>query len=152
MTLEVMAHFGAKADPSQDWSRIYVPGDQDYRSEEYQVQGDYSSAAFLIAAGAQSGRTGLRKDSKQGDAVIISLLKEMGTSLRRTQNGIVTSTSDLESLDIDVSQIPDLVPVLTLLATQAEGSTRIYNAQRLRYKESDRLSSVALELRKMGTP
>jgi 3-phosphoshikimate 1-carboxyvinyltransferase len=153
MTLEVMAHFGAKADPSQDWSRIYVPGDQDYRSEEYQVQGDYSSAAFLIAAGALSGRvetTGLRKDSKQGDAVIISLLKEMGTSLRRTQNGIVTSTSDLESLDIDVSQIPDLVPVLTLLATQAEGSTRIYNAQRLRYKESDRLSSVALELRKMG--
>ncbi len=153
LTLETMAHFGVYSEAADNWKYIHMPGNQEYHSDEFDVEGDYSSAAFLMVAGALGGNvrvTGLKRDSKQGDAHIINILNEMGASVRNTGRSISTGLSELRALAIDVSQTPDIVPVLTLAATQAHGTTRIYNAARLRYKESNRLASISIELRKMG--
>lgn len=153
MTLEVMQRFGVVAEVSEEWDCITIPGEQRYRLSEYDVEGDYSSAAFLMAAGALAGNvrvTGLSKDTNQGDAKIVDLLREMGANVTSTRHGYGISKSELESLEIDVSDIPDLVPILTVMATKASGVTRIINANRLRFKESDRLAAIAGELKKMG--
>jgi 3-phosphoshikimate 1-carboxyvinyltransferase len=153
LTVDTMRHFGIELDIEDDWKRIHIPGNQRYRPTPFYVEGDYSSAAFLMAAGALSGSveiTGLKSNSLQGDAAIIPILEEMGASLKTFDSRLCIQKSDLDSLDVDASQIPDLVPVLALLATQAAGTTRIWNAGRLRLKESDRLTTTATELGKMG--
>ncbi|MHA1948846.1 MAG: 3-phosphoshikimate 1-carboxyvinyltransferase [Candidatus Thorarchaeota archaeon] len=153
MTLEVMRHFGVSATPTKNWSQILIPGNQIYKESNYRVPGDYSSAAFLLVAGAIAGSvriTGLEQESTQGDSRILSLLKKMGVSLEFIKDEIRINRSELISLEIDVSQIPDLVPILAVLASQAEGRTRIFNASRLQLKESNRLISTQDELRKMG--
>jgi 3-phosphoshikimate 1-carboxyvinyltransferase len=153
MTLDIMRQFGADAHPSNTWNSLKILGNQEYGLSEYLVEGDYSSAAFLMAAGALTGRvilTGLQADSVQGDARIIALLRMMGLSVDIDDKQFVINSHKLKAIEVDASNIPDLVPVLTVLATQAKGTTRIYNAGRLREKESDRLSSVSQELRKLG--
>lgn len=153
MTLDVMNQFGVSATPSETWSRIEVPGSQEYLCPDYPVEGDYSSAAFLLAAGALAGRTevtGLRTDSIQGDAVITKILSSMGLRPRMTDDSVTVSRSDIQSIVLDASDIPDLVPILTVLSTQATGTTTIRGIGRLKLKESDRISSVTQELRKMG--
>ncbi|MHA1939091.1 MAG: 3-phosphoshikimate 1-carboxyvinyltransferase [Candidatus Thorarchaeota archaeon] len=153
MTLDIMRQFGAAAEPSDDWSYFTVAGNQDYQIQNYTVEGDFSSAAFLMAAGALSGKVsvkGLRNDSVQGDAAVVRLLESMESQVRSSSEGYTISSNELEAIEIDASDIPDLVPVLTVLATQASGTTTIYNAGRLRLKESDRIASTSHELRKMG--
>ncbi|TFG99001.1 3-phosphoshikimate 1-carboxyvinyltransferase, partial [Candidatus Thorarchaeota archaeon] len=115
--------------------------------------GDYSSAAFLMVAGALAGKVsieGLQKDSLQGDSDIVKILKEMGVSISQSVSEITVTKSQPEPASIDATNIPDIIPVLSVLASQAEGQTRIFNAERLRYKESNRLKSTIMELRKMG--
>jgi len=153
MTVEVMRHFGVNAETSKEWNQITVSGNQKYLESHYEVPGDYSSAAFLITAGALSGSvkvTGLDQKSKQGDSQIILLLNKMGVSVDFTKDGYCVTRSEPISLNIDVSDTPDLVPILAVLASQAKGQTRIFNASRLRFKESNRLSTTTMELRKMG--
>ncbi|MHA2355426.1 MAG: 3-phosphoshikimate 1-carboxyvinyltransferase [Candidatus Thorarchaeota archaeon] len=153
MTLDVMRQFGAEAEPSDDWSTLTVSGGQDYQSQNYTVEGDFSSAAFLMAAGALAGSVsvkGLRIDSVQGDAAVVRLLKSMESGVKNHNDSLEVNHNEIQAIDIDASDIPDLVPVMTVLATQAVGTTTIYNAGRLRLKESDRLASTSQELRKMG--
>jgi 3-phosphoshikimate 1-carboxyvinyltransferase len=153
MTIDVMNQFGVLAEAKSNWRYFEVPGEQEYHSTEFYTEGDYSSASFLMAAGALSGHVvvrGLESESLQGDAAIISILRRMGASIRTSEKGICVEASDLRACAIDASQIPDLVPVLTLIATKAKGTTRICNAGRLRLKESNRLTSSASELVKMG--
>jgi 3-phosphoshikimate 1-carboxyvinyltransferase len=153
MTLEVMKHFGATATISKEWKTIDIPGCQEYQNSTYEVPGDYSSAAFLMVAGALAGSvriTGLKKNSLQGDARIISILKEMEVEVHQDHSSVVIMKSQPKSASIDAGNIPDLVPILAVLACQAEGKTRIFNAERLRFKESNRLMTTTMELRKMG--
>ncbi|MFW9847262.1 MAG: 3-phosphoshikimate 1-carboxyvinyltransferase, partial [Candidatus Thorarchaeota archaeon] len=153
MTLNVMHQFGAVAEPADDWSSFTVAGNQDYQAKKYCVEGDFSSAAFLMAAGALAGRVrvkGLKLDSVQGDAAMVEILKSMESTVNIAKDSFAIKCNESQAIDIDVSDTPDLVPILTVLATQASGTTRIYNAGRLRFKESDRLASTSKELRKMG--
>jgi 3-phosphoshikimate 1-carboxyvinyltransferase len=153
MTLDIMRQFGAEAKPSDDWSQLIVPGNQEYQAQDYFVEGDFSSAAFLMAAGALTGKAsvkGLRVESVQGDAAVVKLLKSMGSGIKPGKDSLTVNRNEIQAIDIDASDIPDLVPVMTVMATQANGTTRIYNAGRLRLKESDRLASTSQELRKMG--
>jgi 3-phosphoshikimate 1-carboxyvinyltransferase len=131
MTLDIMRQFGAEAKPSDDWSQLIVPGNQEYQAQDYFVEGDFSSAAFLMAAGALTGKASVK-------------------GLRVESDSLTVNRNEIQAIDIDASDIPDLVPVMTVMATQANGTTRIYNAGRLRLKESDRLASTSQELRKMG--
>lgn len=118
------------------------------------VGGDWSNAAFFLCAGALSkgGVTvcGLDVTSPQGDREILNILKRMGAAISRSGNSITVSKADLFGIEIDASQIPDLVPVISVVASVAMGKTRIYNASRLRLKESDRLRSVCDMLSSLG--
>ena len=153
MTLDTMKQFGVDGNPSANWDSLTIFGNQEYRRSEYLVEGDYSSSSFLMAAGALTGSVvlnGLRTDSAQGDARIVALLREMNIPVNVDDGSFTINSHTMKAIDVNASDIPDLVPILTVLATQANGVTRIYNAGRLRDKESDRLSSISQELRKMG--
>ena len=112
------------------------------------MEGDWSNAAFFLAAGASV--TGLDMESSQGDRAILELLRRFGASVTVAEDTAAVSWDQLHGIDIDAAAIPDLVPVLAVLAAVAEGKTRIYHAQRLRLKESDRLAAVASLLKNLG--
>ena len=119
------------------------------------VEGDWSNAAFPLVLGA-IGRSvevlGLSKDSSQGDKAIVDILRRFGADIvYNEENGsYVAKKSELHGIDIDASQIPDLVPILATVASVAKGRTVIYGASRLRLKESDRLKSVSEFLNSLG--
>ncbi|MBE7024694.1 MAG: 3-phosphoshikimate 1-carboxyvinyltransferase [Ruminococcaceae bacterium] len=133
-----------------------IPGRQKpafLEKERLQVEGDWSNAAFWLVAGAiGEGITvlGLDTHSLQGDKAIIELLPRFGATVQHEENGITAKKAPMKGIEIDGAQIPDLVPILAVLATAAEGTTRIYGAERLRIKESDRLKTVSAMLTRLG--
>lgn len=137
MTLWALETFGISIEKTAEGFRI--PGGQHYHSPgEIEAEGDWSAAAFWMVCdflGAPVEVTGLRTDSLQGDRAICNVLREM-----RAEKGC----------KIDASGIPDLVPVLSVAALGVPGETVIYNAARLRYKESDRLATSAGLIRTFG--
>lgn len=153
MTLEVVRAHGARVDASPDLQSI-VAHYGTYRNLDHRVPGDYSAAAFLLAGAAIAGnkvRVGnLQADSSQGDRGILGVLEAMGAEVDAGGGGVVVRGGELRATRIDSADMPDLVPVCAALACYAEGRTEIRNAGRLRIKESDRLSSITLELSKMG--
>ncbi len=139
MTLDVLSAFGISATHSADFKTYEIPGGQRYTPCDMTIEGDYSQAAFFLCANAMGSRIdvlGLNPDSHQGDKEIVDIIARFG--------------SPLSGITVDVSQIPDLVPTLAVLASQAEGETHITNAARLRIKESDRLSTTAELLTNLG--
>ncbi len=135
---------------------IAIPASQNYKAADGRVPGDFSSAAFLLAAAAISESdvelTNLDYESVQGDKAILTVLKRMGVdgevcpdSVKITGKG-----KPLKPIEVDAKNIPDLVPVIAVLACYADGISRISGASRLRLKESDRLQSLHSELSKMG--
>ena len=151
MTLAVLRQAGIEIGSMEDGWRI--PGGQRYASRTYEVEADWSQAAFLLAAGALGGEVtvrGLDGDSTQGDREIVALLRRFGAAVEQTADGVACRRAPLCGIDIDASQIPDLVPVLAVVAAAAQGTTRITGASRLRLKESDRLAAVADCRRRIG--
>lgn len=132
---------------------FHIPAPQRYRPADHVIEGDYSSAATLLAAGALAGDvrvTSLHRDSIQGDARIVGLLKRFGARIKHHDDTCHVCRAPLGATVIDATHVPDLVPVCAAVATQARGVTRILNAERLRHKESDRLETTARELSAMG--
>ncbi len=130
-----------------------IKGCQQYKNTDIEVEGDYSHAAFYLVAAAIGGSitlTGLSKETCQGDRSVIDILKRMGADISEDEGGIHVKKSILRSVEIDASEIPDIIPVLSVAACAAEGNTHIYNAGRLKIKECDRLSAVASELNALG--
>lgn len=153
LTLGVLKDFGIEVKASKDLRKFNIPGNQHYKSREFKVEGDYSSAAFLLAAGAINGCievNGLNINSKQGDKKILNILKRMGAEIEVEEESIYVKTSELKGIKIDGGDIPDLIPICAVLGCFADGKTIITNAERLRIKESDRLAAITKELTKMG--
>jgi len=156
MTEDVLAKHGIKIAISEDFSHVKIPSKQTYTACDGNVPGDFSSAAFLLAAGAitdsQIRVKNLDYGSVQGDKAILRILQQMQVQSTVGKDGIeiVGKGTALKAIDVDVRDIPDLVPVCTALACFAEGTSKIHDAQRLRLKESDRLASLYTELSKMG--
>jgi len=153
MTLDALRVFGIKVE-SEDGYYV-VRGGQKYRSPgTVHVEGDWSNAAFWLCAGAigKGGMTctGLNFSSKQGDMAILNLLKRFGAEVTCSDNTVTVKPADLCGIRIDASDTPDLVPILSVVASVAHGETVIYNAERLRIKESDRLRTVTETLRALG--
>ncbi len=143
MTVSVQKQFGVIIE-IKDGDYI-VKGNQKYIPTDYVTEGDWSQAAFFLAAGALGGEVeveGVKKDSCQGDKEIVSLLEKFGAEVEQTDYSVKCRAKELRAIEIDASQIPDLVPVLTVCAAFANGTSRIYNAQRVRLKESDRLAAI----------
>ncbi len=154
ITLDAMRAFGVEA-VNRDYKEFVVKGNQVYKACRYQIEGDYSSAAYFLAAGAIGGGpvtvSNLKTDSAQGDRHLLNILERMGGAVDH-QKGSVKAyrTGGLKGVDIDLGDYPDLVPTLAVVAAFAEGKTEITNIAHLRFKESDRINDTAAELGKMG--
>lgn len=134
-------------------SSYHIKRRQSYRSGGFQVEGDYSNAAFWLCAGVIGGNIsvrGLDTNSVQGDRAILEILHRFGGSLTIKDDIIACKKSALHGCRIDASAIPDLVPILAVTGALSRGTTELYNAARLRIKESDRLSTTAALLRNLG--
>lgn len=152
LTLDVLKHYGIHI-RHENYKTFTINGNQSYVSRDYTVEGDYSQAAFWIVAGLiDNGLTieGMRLNSSQGDRMILDIVKQMGGKIIEEENAIHILPSTTHGIEIDASQCPDLVPILSVLASVSKGTTRIINAARLRIKESDRLASTTSELNKLG--
>ena len=151
MTIRTMAKFGVEVDILDNgW---HIRGRQHYVPSDYTTDGDWSQAAFFLVAGAVSGDVEVLNaniDSAQGDRRIAALLREFGAEVIQDGDRLRVKRSPMTAIDIDASQIPDLVPVLAVCACFANGVTRITNAERLRIKESDRLKTTAQLINSLG--
>ncbi len=153
ITIDILNDFGIKVDVSEDMRKFMIPGNQHYKHRAYIIEGDYSSAAFLLAAGAINGNIvvqNLNTNSKQGDREILNILKRMDANIEVNKDNIRITKSELKGIEIDARNIPDLVPICAVLGCFAAGETKIFNAERLRIKESDRLGAITIELKKMN--
>lgn len=152
LTLDVLKKFSIEI-INNNYKSFVIKGNQHYKPLDYVVEGDYSQAAFWLAAGLLVGEVScenLNVDSLQGDKVIIDIIKAMGGKITSLHNKIKVSKSDLKGIEIDAAQCPDLIPILTVLGALSSGTTTIFNAYRARLKESDRLSAISEELIKLG--
>lgn len=152
LTLDILRSHHIEITTSEDLRRFIIPGEQKYVPKDHEVPGDYSAAAFLLAAAAitDSEVTVKNLSSDQPDSEIMKILTEMGASVEVEERSVRVSGGKLRGIAIDAKDIPDLVPVCAALACVADGVTHIHGARRLRIKESDRLSSLSSELHKMG--
>lgn len=153
MTLNALKDSGIFINFTGD--RFEIPGNQTYRLPPLvTAEGDWSNAAFWLSMGAISQNnvkcTGLNHRSAQKDKRIIRILRRFGANVVTTKASATVSGGSLRGIVINAADIPDLVPVLAVVACAAEGTTKITNAARLRMKESDRLRSVTAMLTALG--
>lgn len=156
MTVSILEQHGVRIDVYGNFDRIFIPANQTYHPVDCRVPGDFSSAAFLLAAAAITNSkvqiNDLAHEGNQGDKAILGALKQMGVAGKVCENSVEIDGSGalLEPIKVDVTNIPDLAPVIAALACYAKGVSKITGAQRLRLKESDRLESINAELAKLG--
>ncbi len=154
MTIDVMSKFGIAVD-RQGYDGFQVAGKQAFRSGTYEVEADASQAGYFWAAAAICQTAvkvkGVSQNSCQGDVNFSKVLESMGCTIKNEPDGITVAGGDrLRAVQIDMGDMPDVVPTLAVVAAFAEGTTVIKNVSHLKSKESDRLTSVVNELLKMG--
>ncbi len=156
LTLEILKLAGIEI-VNNDYKSFDIRGNQTYKPFDYTVEGDYSQVAFWIVAGIISANRDnevkclhVNKNSLQGDREIIEIVTRMEANLEIFDDYVIVKPSKTKGTVIDISQCPDIGPVLTVLAALSEGETRIINGERLRIKESDRITSIKTELNKLG--
>lgn len=143
ITLEVLKQFGANIVKDSDGYTVY-PSRLNMVDEAY-VEGDYSSAAFLMALGVLTGAVtimGLRPDSKQGDKAMIEVIRSMGGDIVVDGEKVVCKRSELRPINLDATDIPDLIPIISVCCSYANGISKIKGVDRLKIKESDRLTAI----------
>lgn len=153
MTIDVMEELGVEVD-RKGYERFSVAGGRLYRAGSYTVEPDCSQAGYFWAAGAITGSKikvkGTTYKTRQGDVRLTRLLENMGCEISHETDGISVAGGSLAAITADMSDMPDMVPTLAVIASFADGTTVIENVGHLRAKESDRLGSVVNELSKMG--
>jgi len=168
MTLDIMRKFGVKVlkgyylkhescDKEHQSCRIdeFKILKQDYAACDYTVEGDYSSASYLLALIAiNGGNAKIRNlffDSKQGDKYILDILQEMGVTIIRGEDYVeIVSDGNLKAIDVNLSNAPDLLITVAVLAAMAKGTTNITGVAHARVKETDRIDTTCRELEKLG--
>jgi 3-phosphoshikimate 1-carboxyvinyltransferase len=155
MTIRMMDQWGVTADIDQSFRRFRIPGGEPYRAQAYRVEPDASSASYFFAAAAVTGGKvripGIGKWSLQGDARFVDVLAEMGCVVEKGPDFIeVEGAETLRGVDVDMNGISDTVMTLATIAPFAETPTTIRNVEHIRYKETDRLSAVTAELKRLG--
>ncbi len=150
MTMETMKRFGIDVEYFESVFRVKKGS---YKSPgEIDVEGDFSNAAFYLAAGALEGTVvlkGLKKDTLQSDAKILDILEAAGADIVRGEK-VAVQKGKLQAIKVDLKEIPDLLPILAVIASVSEGESVFYNGERLRYKETDRLETTARMIRDLG--
>jgi 3-phosphoshikimate 1-carboxyvinyltransferase len=153
MTISVMQAFGAQVQRVND--RRYVVSPTGYRNSRYEIEPDASAASYFFAAAAISGGSitieGLGSRSIQGDTRFVDIVEKMGAKVVRSDNALsVTGTGSLIGIDASMKEISDTVPTLAAIAPLASGPTVISDVAFIARKESDRVTALITELRKIG--
>ena len=152
MTLDCLEKFGIRVASSPDFREFEVTR-QTYKPTKYQVEGDWSSASYLLALGAVSGEVvleNLNPQSLQSDRIILDLLKNMGASLDINEGSVTVRKSRLKAVQADLSDCIDLLPTMAVLAAVADGVSQFAGIERARIKESNRVAAVKDGLERMG--
>lgn len=153
MTIEIMQDFGVVVE-NEEYKRFYVKAGQRYKGREYTIESDCSSASYFFgAAGIAQGDVTINHInpySLQGDIRFVDILEKMGAKVERGENYIRVIGDKLKGISVDMSDMPDLVQTLAVVALFAEGTTEIKNVCNLRIKETDRLRALYNELTKLG--
>jgi 3-phosphoshikimate 1-carboxyvinyltransferase len=152
MTIDIMKKFKVKVE--RDGNTFHVDK-QTYKAQDYSVEGDYSSASYLISAAALTNSQviveNLFMDSRQGDKIILDIVEEMGAQIEWKKDEVrVQGDGHLEGITVNLKNSPDLVPTVAVLGALAHGETLITGVEHARFKETDRLSTTAQELKKLG--
>ena len=153
ITLDALSLFGANI--KRDGNTFNITNTPSLSApKDLCVEGDWSNAAFPLALGIIGKGpikiSGLSTKSSQGDKEIVNVLRAFGGSIEEENGTLTAEPSALHGIEVDASQIPDLVPIIATVATVADGRTTIYNASRLKLKESDRLQSTTEVLSALG--
>jgi 3-phosphoshikimate 1-carboxyvinyltransferase len=155
ITLNLMAKFGVNV-TREGWQKFIIPTTNSYQSPgQYFVEGDASSASYFFAAGVIGNGPvvveGVNKDSIQGDIKFTDVLNQMGSPTNwGNHHTISRKSSPIKALDLDCNHIPDAAMTLAIMALFADGTTTLRNIASWRVKETDRISAMATELRKVG--
>lgn len=158
MTLSVISKFGIDFEYDTtnvpEYSSYYIEP-QKYECADYTIEGDYSSASYMIAAASMLPSKitikNLYEDSMQGDKIIIDIVEKMGAKVTRDESSVtIESDGCLRAFDIDLSNAPDLLPTVSVLMAVADGESRITGVEHARFKETDRVHNCAIELENVG--
>jgi 3-phosphoshikimate 1-carboxyvinyltransferase len=152
MTLGVMAKFGVQV--QTPGMGLYKVQPQVYKSGQYDIEPDASAASYFFALAAITGGNitveGLSRWSLQGDIHFVEALEKMGCDIRYEENSITVRGKPLKGIEIDMNHISDTAQTLAVVAPFAEGPTRIFNVRHMRFKETDRVAALVIELRRLG--
>ncbi len=146
ITIDIMKKFGVNTEKTENG--YIVPEGQRFTSTDFfEIEGDWSNGAFWLVAGAIGSEEGITctslcEDTFQGDSRALEILNKMGADITRDKNSVTVKKSNLRAITVDCADIPDIVPILCVAATRAEGTTVFKNIQRLRDKESDRVKTT----------
>ena len=153
ITLDVMNKFGINV-KNLNYSAFIIKNNKKYEAKNYIIEGDASSASYFFAAAAiTKGRVmakNINPNTKQGDIKFVDILKKMGCNVRKGKNFVEVKGARLKSVDVDMNNIPDVVPTLAVTALFAESKSYLRNIANLRFKETDRLRALSTELKKIG--
>jgi len=156
ITMSILRSHGVEVEADPNFKSFHVPCNQKYAPSNHTIEGDYSSAAFILAAAAITNSkirvTNLREDSLQGDRIFLNILRKTGVEVDVGKNLVEVEgeKTNLQPFNVDLRDNPDLIPVCASLACFAYGKSVIRRVKRLRFKESDRVAALLSELTKMG--
>jgi len=152
MTLDCLQKFGVKVGVSKDLREFEVLK-QTYKPARYKIEGDWSSASYLLALGAVGGEVeveNLNPQSLQGDKMILDFLRDMGVWVGVNENSVTVRKSRLNAIRADLSDCIDLLPTMAVLAAVADGESEFIGIDRARIKESNRVAALREGLERMG--
>jgi len=153
LTRDTLERFGAAVEVSGDLRRWRVAGPLAARCT-FEVEGDWSAAAFFVAAAAVAGGTveieGVDPTSAQGDRRVLEVVAEAGCRVERREDVVAVTGPVRRPLEADFTDVPDLFPALSVVAAVAPPGSRLTGLENLRHKESDRLAVMAENLRRLG--
>lgn len=155
ITLELLDAAGAKVKRNKDLSEFSIPGGQVFKPLDITIPGDFSSAAFVLGAAALTGSTvamnNLDVKGAQGDKRVVDFFRDFGVNVVVKEKSVqVSGSGEMSGIDTNCGDTPDLVPVLAVLGSVADGRTRLSDIPHLRMKETDRLRALAVGLREFG--
>ncbi len=153
MTAKIMREFGIKIEQKNNFIRI--AGGQEYKQQNiFNVEPDYSSACYYWAVGALSDKwiatAAVGKEAIQPDFYFWKILRKMGAEIKFQNEMIWIRHKEMNGLDVDMSSMPDQVPTLAVLSILADSSTVMKKISHLKHKESDRINSLRMELKKLN--
>jgi len=155
-TIETMKKFGISIEHNKEYLNYYI-SNYKYRPTDFTIPGDFSSASLIIAAGVLCGGKiaigGMNFHYPQGDMAIIDIVRQMGGDIKvNKEKGevIIYGSNSLDGIECNLVNCPDLLPVVSILSLKARTPMRIFGISHARFKETDRVSIITNELRKMG--